>query len=504
MAAFCRAAPHRSTLRWYDVAMSEPSTDSFDVIVIGAGPPGENAADYAHRGGLSAVLVEAELVGGECSYWACMPSKALLRPVEVLNAAKALPGVPVGDRLEVAAVLGRRDVFTHHHDDSSQVEWAEGAGLSVVRGSGKLTGERSVEVTAADGTTRTLTARHGVVLATGTAALIPPIPGLREAAPWTSRDVTNLREVPDRIVVLGGGVVGCEATTWLNGLGANVTLIVREDRLLVRNEPFAGEFVVEAMREAGVDVRLSANLTQVRRGEITTTDEGMLRGAEVTVVVDGEQIVADEILCATGRVPRSEGLGLDAFGLAEHGYVETDDSMTVTGVDGQWLYAVGDITGRALLTHMGKYQARVCGDVLAARANGQPTEAGKFRATSDHGAVPQVTFTDPPVASVGLTEAEAREAGGNIRCVEYDLAALAGTSLLRDGYRGRAKLVVNTDDETLLGATFVGPEVGEIVHAATVAVVGRVPLDVLWHAVPSYPTAAEVWLRLLEAWRSNP
>jgi dihydrolipoamide dehydrogenase len=223
----------------------------------------------------------------------------------------------------------------------------------------------------------------------------------------------------------------------------------------------------------------------------------------VTVVVDGEEIATDEILVATGRAPRSKDLGLAAFGLADGEYIETDDSMLVKGVAGQWLYAVGDATGRALLTHMGKYQARVCGDVIAARAKGEPTQARRFRATSDHGQVPQVTFTEPQVASVGLTEAEARDGGRDTRSVEYDLAALAGTSLLRDGYQGRAKLVVDLADETLLGATFVGPEVGELVHAATVAVVGKVPLEVLWHAVPSYPTAAEIWLRLLETWRAE-
>lgn len=470
--------------------MSSSDTDTFDVIVVGGGPPGENAADYAHRGGLSAALVESDLLGGECSYWACMPSKALLRPVELADAARAMPGVPIGDRLDVAKVFARRDEFTSHHDDSGQVKWAEGAGITVVRGHGRLGGIRTVEVTTPDGTLRTLTARHGVVLATGTDASVPPIPGLRESTPWTSREVTNMTRVPARIVVIGGGVVGCEATVWLNGLGSKVTLAAREDRLLTRNEPFAGELLAEALRDAGVDVKLSADISEVRR-----------EGDTVTVTIDGMLVEADEVLIAAGRTPRTSDLRLTSVGIAEGGFLTTDDTMTVQGVDGEWLYAIGDITGRALLTHMGKYQARVVGDVIAARAKGESLEAKRFRATSDHDAIPQVTFTDPQVASVGPTEAEARDAGKQVKTVEYDIGHIAGASLIRDGYTGRAKLVIDETDNTILGATFVGPEVGELLHAATIAVVGKVPLEALWHAVPSYPTMSEIWLRLLEEWR---
>jgi dihydrolipoamide dehydrogenase len=487
---------------WYDVPMSEDTAADFDVIVIGAGPPGENAADYASKGGLTAALVETELVGGECSYWACMPSKALLRPVETLSLAKALPGVPVGDQLDIEAVFARRDRFTSNHDDASQVSWAEGIGISVIRGHARLTGERTVAVTSADGSTRSLTARHAVVLATGTCPAIPPIQGLREAKPWTSRDVTNLHEVPDRIVVIGGGVVGCEATTWLAGLGAKVTLVVRDGKLLTRNEPFAGDLLVEQMRKNGVDVRLGAALTEVRRDATGEPREGWIRGADVTVVVDGEELVADEVLIAAGRAPRSDGIGLETVGLSDGGFVSTDDTMTVEGVSGNWLYAVGDLTGRALLTHMGKYQARVCGDVIRARAAGDALDGLRYAASSDHGRVPQVTFTDPQVASVGLTEADANALAMNVTTVSHDLSSIAGLSLLRDDYAGKAQLLIDTETETLVGATFVGPEVAELLHAATVAVVGKVPLDVLWHAVPSFPTAAEVWLRLLESWRN--
>jgi dihydrolipoamide dehydrogenase len=229
--------------------------------------------------------------------------------------------------------------------------------------------------------------------------------------------------------------------------------------------------------------------------------EGRMRGTPVTVVIDGEEVEADEVLVAVGRTPRSADLGLEVVGLEPGGYVETDDTMLVRGVDGEWLYAVGDINRRALLTHMGKYQARVCGDVIAARAGGKPLDAPRFRATSDHDAVPQVTFTDPQVASVGLSEAEAREKGHSVRTVEYEIGNVSGAALLRENYNGRAKLVVDTDSETLLGATFVGPDVGELVHSATIAVVGKVTLETLWHAVPSFPTMSEIWLRLLETWR---
>jgi dihydrolipoamide dehydrogenase len=321
--------------------------------------------------------------------------------------------------------------------------------------------------------------------------------------PWISRDATNVVEVPDRIVIIGGGVVGCESATWLNALGAQVVLLAREERLMVRTEPFAGDLVAEAMRTAGIDVRLGVDVSLVERGEIRSVEVGHPRGSEVAITVDGERIVADEVLIAAGRVPASDRLGLETVGLTPNGFVDTDDSMAVRGVAGDWLYAVGDITGRALLTHMGKYQARVCGDVIAARASGEATDARRYRATSDHGAVPQVTFTEPEVGSVGLTEADARAAGLSVRAVEYDLGALGGTSLLRDNYRGLAKLVVDTSRDVLVGATFVGPAAGEHVYAATVAVVAEVPLEVLWHAVPSFPTPSEVWLRLLETWRSD-
>ena len=489
-------------------ASVDPDRSEWDVIVVGGAAAGENAAQYATQfSGMTAVIVEKELVGGECSYWACMPSKALLRPVEVLSIGRDLPGVSrlLADRhLDVEAVLARRDTVVHHLDDSSQVRWALGAGIDVVRGTGRLDGERAVVVIDPEGNERRLTARRAVVLDTGSTPLVPPVPGLPEARPWNSRDVTNLHEVPSRVVVIGGGVVACEAATWLRGLGAEVTLVHRGARLLAKVEPFAGELVAAGLRESGVDVRFRTSPAAVSRHQVNDPSVGHVHGGEVTVTLsDGDAVVADEIVVATGRRPNTDGIGLETVGLdLEPGApVPVDDHLTVTGVAGGWLYAIGDLTGRAMLTHMGKYQARIAGAVIAARAAGQPLDDRPYSAHADvvnDGRVPQVIFTDPEVGAVGLTEAEARERGLDVEVVEYDLAELAGTYVLRETYVGRAKLVLDRSSDVLVGATFVGTGVAELTHSATMAVVGKIPLPVLWHVVPSYPTASEAWLRLLE------
>ena len=306
------------------------------------------------------------------------------------------------------------------------------------------------------------------------------------------------------MAILGGGVVACEAATWLRGLGAEeVTVIERGGRLMRRTEPFAGQLVQERLEAAGVRILFDTRVTEVRPRSVQRVEPGWVRGGEVTVVMNEHELVVDEMVVAAGRTPRTDDIGLDTIGLQPGGYMTTDDHLTVSDVDGDWLYAVGDVNGRALLTHMGKYQARVCGDVIAARARNDPLDATRFRAGADHAQVPQVTFTDPQVASVGLTQAEAERRDGPVATVEQDLAAIAGASLLRDDYVGRAKLVVDPVTETLLGATFVGSDVAELLHSATVAVVGKVTLDALWHAVPSFPTISEVWLSLIEEWRTR-
>jgi dihydrolipoamide dehydrogenase len=457
--------------------------DTYDVIVLGAGPVGENAADRAVRGGLTAAIVESELVGGECSYWACMPSKALLRPVGAVAEASQLQGV-TGARLDPPDVLKRRDSFTSHWKDDGQVSWLEQAKITLYRGHGRLAGQRRVTV----GNTE-LAARHAVVIATGTSAVVPP--PLADVHPWTSREATSAQRVPGRLAIVGGGVVGCEMAAAWQALGSQVTLIARGG-LLERLPGFAGDLVAKGLRDAGVDVRLGASVTGAARENGGTTS-GSHGGPVSLTLDDGSTVTADEVLAATGRAPRTSDIGLETVGLEPGSWLDVDETMRVTGADG--LYACGDANHLALLTHMGKYQARVCGDAIAARARGQePSVTDRASRTR----VPQVIFTVPEVAAVGLTEGQAQDNGLRTRVIEYDIGNVAGASLYADGYTGKAQMVVDEDKRTIVGLTLAGPGVGEMIHAATVAVAGEVPLETLWHAVPSYPTMSELWLRLLE------
>jgi dihydrolipoamide dehydrogenase len=477
---------------------------TYDVVVIGAGPVGENVADRVKQAGLSAAVVERELVGGECSYWACMPTKALLRSASVLRAARQVPGAAeavTGD-LDVAAVLRRRDAFASNWQDDGQVAWLNSADIALYRGQGRITAPRVVEVTGADGSTTTLTARHAVVVATGSSALVPDIAGLRESAPWTSREGVEAEAVPTRLAILGGGVVAAEMATAYASLGSTVTMLVR-DGVLPRAEPFAGERVTAALRENGVTVHLGTEVTAVHR------DEGGIVHLTVTGgEIDGDRIEADELLVAIGRTPNSADIGLDTIGLKPGSWLTVDGTLRVLDVDGQpltgdWLYAAGDVNRRVLLTHQGKYQSRALGDVIVARARGEAVEDGpwgRHATTADERAVPQVVFTDPEIASVGLTAADAQAAGLNVRVVDYDLGAVAGSAVHAQDYQGQARMVVDEDRKVIVGFTLVGPDVAELLHAATIAIVAEVPIERLWHAVPAFPTVSEVWLRLLEAY----
>ena len=469
-----------------------------DVIVVGGGPVGENVADRARAAGLEVVLVEHELVGGECSYWACVPSKTLLRSAAALRAAKRVGGAAeaVSGALDVAAVLKRRDYWVSDWSDAGAVGWLESVGIELERGHGRLDGERRVIVERDGAEPLTLIARHAVAVSPGSDPAIPSTPGLADARPWTSRDATSVQHPPRRLVILGGGVTAVEMATAYAGFGTEVTVLARSS-LLRSMEPFAGDAVLAGLRGLGASVRLGASATRVDRN---SADEVIVE------LDDGSTVTADEVLVATGRRPRTDALGVESVGLEPGDWIEVDDTMLATGAVGNgdrpWLYAVGDVNHRALLTHQGKYQARATGDLIAARALGRPIDTapwGAHVATADHSAVPEVVFAEPECVSVGLTAAAAERAGRTVRVADVELGGVSGAGILADGYEGHARLVVDAHAGTVIGATFVGQDVAELLQAATIAIVGEVTVDRLWHAVPAFPTVSEAWLRLLEA-----
>jgi dihydrolipoamide dehydrogenase len=457
----------------------------FDAIVVGAGPAGETAAGRIAEGGLRTAIVERELIGGECSYWGCIPSKTLLRPGDVIAAARRVPGAAqaVTGRIDVGAALARRDYMTSNWDDAGQVPWLTDRQITLFRGTARLTGPRQIEVTDANGELTRLTARV-IVLATGTKAFIPPIPGLAEARAWTNREVTALKEIPARLIVLGGGAVGVEMAQAVKRLGAiEVTVVEGAERVLAREEPFAGEQVATAFAEEGITVRTKTRVSAVQR-----QDDGSVQAT----LDDGSTLIGDELLVAVGRRPATGDLGLDTVGLLPGKPVDVDNRLLATGLpDGpnDWLYAVGDVNGIALLTHMGKYQARIAADVIL----GKP-----ITDRSSRDVVPRVTFTDPQVCAVGLTEAQARERGLPVRVLSTPTGGVPGTYTRGEDTTGSCQLVLDADAGVIVGATFTGPDLAELLHSATIAIVGRVPLTDLWHAVPSFPTVSEVWLKLLE------
>lgn len=473
----------------------------YDVVVIGAGPVGQTLAEKTRATGLSVAVVERELVGGECSYWACIPSKSLLRSVVAVSDARRVEGAreAVAAPVDTAATFARRDRFVTNWDDSGQADWVRSIGAELVRGHGRLDGPRRVAVGTPNDGRIVLIARHAVAVATGSTPAVPDVPGLAEARPWTNRTATDSHAVPNRLAIMGGGAIGVEMATAWQGLGAQVTLLEVGPRLLARMEPFAGELVARGLAEAGVDVRIGVSVTEVRRRPGGS--------GPVTLVLDnGGELQADEVLAATGRVPATDDIGLETVGLTPGTWLEVDGTCRVGGLDDGWLYALGDVNRHALLTHQGKYQARIAGAAINACAAGRPLDTkpwGAHTTTADQHAVPQVLFCDPEAVAVGLSAEQARQAGYKVRIIDVDLDKAVGAPLYADGYRGQARMVVDSDHGCLLGVTFVGSGVSELLHSATVAVVAGVPVDRLWHAVPSFPSISEIWLRLLEADRAE-
>lgn len=463
--------------------MTKTQHETYDVVVIGAGSPGEHAVDRCQRAGLRTAVIEQELAGGECSYWACIPSKTLLRPSQIYAEAKGVAGVAeaILGKIDTASALARRDYMVSNWHDDSQVEWIKSVGATLVRGHGRIAGERTVEVETKDGTV-TLTANRAVIIATGSSAAMPPIPGLGDIECWDSRGATSAKSVPESLIIIGGGVVGVEMAQAWHRLGTkHVTIVEGSERLISGLEPFAGELLGHAFQKDGIDVLTNAKVVSVSRPH----NDGDVK----VQLEDGRSLQAAELLVATGRRPRSLNIGIESLGLEAGRYVPVDDSMCVNDVPGKWLYAVGDINGRALLTHMGKYQARIAVGSIVGR---------NIAAEADLYAIPSVIFTDPIIGSVGLTEKAAREKGLDVEVVNVPTNSVAAAGIIGDEVLGSCQIVVDKTQHVIVGATFIGPETGEMIHAATIAVVGKVPMLRLYHAVPSFPTLSEVWLTLVE------
>ena len=469
----------------------------YDMVVIGSGPSGRELSLHSTKNGFSVALVESELVGGDCAYWACVPSKALLRPPEALEEARQVEGARqavVGD-LHIESVLKRRDTFVDNWNDHNLTNMMEEGGVHIIRGLGRLDGRKRVTITASDGTKVTLLARHAVVLSPGSSSAIPDIPGLAQVNPWTSRSATSSKKVPQRLAIMGDGAVACEMADAWSSLGARVTILSRNERILQRLEPFVGDQIAAAFARRGIAIRTKVSVAQVKRSSPIDLVELQLD--------DGTTMEADELLVAVGRIPKTADIGLETVGLKPQQWLDVDDTCLVQGLgDNDWLYAIGDVNHRALLTHMGKYQGRACARAILARTKGtvidNNSEWNSFSAKTDQSMTPQVIFTDPQVASVGLTENEAKGLGLVTRSVDAEIGAVVGAMLHTEGYVGHARLVIDEDKKVIVGATFVGPQVSELLHSATVAIVGQVPIDRLLHAVPSFPTVSEVWVQLLE------
>jgi len=444
------------------------SAACYDAVVLGAGPAGEVAVSRLNGQGLKVALVERELVGGECGYWACIPSKTLLRPPEARSEAERSAGVAAPE-LSWPEVAAYRDTMVRHLDDSAQVSGYREEGVDVFRGEGRIAGRGHVEV---DGQ---VLQTDRVIVATGSDASIPPIDGLEQAGYWTNREATTLAEIPESIVILGGGPVGVELGQLMRRFGARVTIVEHGERLLSREGPAVGELIAQSLRDEGLEIRLGAKATAVERRD----------GERMVRLDDGDQVSGRELLVATGRAPRVHGIGLESIGIdPDPEGLEVDERCRAA--EGVW--AIGDVTGVMALTHVGMYQGRITAQDIA---GGQPR--------ADYAAIPRVVFSDPEVAAVGLTEQQARQDGIEVATARVALAeAIARPSTYEENPRGDLGLIADNQRQVLIGAWAVAPMASEWIHYAALAIKTQTPLAVLRDTVAQFPTFTEAYLNGLE------
>jgi pyruvate/2-oxoglutarate dehydrogenase complex dihydrolipoamide dehydrogenase (E3) component len=444
--------------------------EKFDTVILGMGPGGENVSGRLLKAGKSVAVVERELVGGECAYWACIPSKTLLRPPELKGEGTRAFGTGT-PQIYPEDLFDYRDYIIRNLDDSGQVESYEGMGARVIKGEGRLAGQGRVEVNG-----ETLEADH-VVVATGSEQNMLPIEGIEEVTVWTNREATTTHEIPGRAVIVGGGANGVETSQWLSRLGCSVTIVQSPETLINREDPQVGELLKGYLEEEGIGVRVGRRAEKARQ-----------EGEDAVITLDdGEEIRTDILIMTAGRTPRVEGIGLDSVGVEENkSGLTVNDRCQVEGTSGLW--AVGDVTGILLFTHVAQYQGRI----VAANILG-----GDRRA--DYHGVPRVVFSDPEVAATGLSEEGARDRGLNVASINVDLAsAIARPVTYEREPRGNLGLVVDRDERVLVGAWAVAPQAGEWIHEACLAVKARVSVDTLLDSVFQFPTFSQGYLEALE------
>lgn len=453
--------------------MDDDQPTQFDVVFIGGGSAAEASAPNLARAGLDVLVLEPGDVGGECPFTACIPSKALLTPAIALYEANQSQGVSTPE-IDPSEVFRLRDRVTAGGSDSEHVASLKAAGVHLSRSHGRIVGERSVELIEEE---RIVEARRAVVVATGAEAVMPDIPGVDSRRVGPAEDLTTVQSVPDRLVVLGAGVIGCELAQAFRVLGSRVTVLDIAERPVPSEEPEASKRIQQALERVGVEFRLSTSASA-----FADVDH------HVMVEVDnGEPLPADHVLIAVGRRPRVAAIGLGS--VVGAGELRTDEWLRVSGAE-DWLYAIGDVNGRAPYTHGANYHAAILSEYLLG-------DASSGGARGDRTATPRVMFTVPNLAAVGMTEGQARERDIDVLTSEWDLADVAAPFSHGHEHPGWAKLVVDGSDRRLIGATFVSAAAGEMIHAATIAIVAGLTIDELRHAIAPFPTHSEVWTPLV-------